>query len=127
LHSPTIRRVPRRPPTCRPPAARPRRSRARTNFFAGIPQGDLAKAECTPLHRGRTTTVWQTRITRGDGKLAAIVTQNATDDAEARFLDTDTENDMDVRAAVAFQAGKPLAVTHVQLEGPKARRGADRN
>src|SRR5258707_542232 len=27
---------------------------------------------------------------------------------------------MDVRAAVAFQAGKPLAVTHVQLEGPKA-------
>jgi 1,4-dihydroxy-2-naphthoyl-CoA hydrolase len=27
------------------------------------------------LHRGRTTMVWQTRITRGDGKLAAIVTQ----------------------------------------------------
>ena len=27
---------------------------------------------------------------------------------------------MDVRAAVAFEAGKPLAVTHVQLEGPKA-------
>src|SRR4051794_764788 len=27
---------------------------------------------------------------------------------------------MDVRAAVAFAAGKPLAVTHVQLEGPKA-------
>jgi len=48
---------------------------SKTNFFAGIPQGDLAKAECTPLHRGRTTTVWQTRITRGDGKLAAIVTQ----------------------------------------------------
>jgi acyl-coenzyme A thioesterase PaaI-like protein len=35
----------------------------------------VAKAECTPLHRGRTTTVWQTRITRGDGKLAAVVTQ----------------------------------------------------
>jgi len=48
---------------------------SKTNFFAGIPQGDVAKAECTPLHRGRTTTVWQTRITRGDGKLAAIVTQ----------------------------------------------------
>jgi len=40
-----------------------------------IPVGDVAKAECTPLHRGRTTTVWQTRITRGDGKLAAVVTQ----------------------------------------------------
>jgi 1,4-dihydroxy-2-naphthoyl-CoA hydrolase len=48
---------------------------SKTNFFAGIPKGDVAKAECTPLHRGRTTTVWQTRITRGDGKLAAIVTQ----------------------------------------------------
>jgi uncharacterized protein (TIGR00369 family) len=48
---------------------------SKTNFFAGIPAGDVAKAECTPLHRGRTTTVWQTRITRGDGKLSAIVTQ----------------------------------------------------
>jgi uncharacterized protein (TIGR00369 family) len=48
---------------------------SKTNFFAGIAAGDVAKAECTPLHRGRTTTVWQTRITRGDGKLAAIVTQ----------------------------------------------------
>ena len=48
---------------------------SKTNFFAAIPVGDIAKAECTPLHRGRTTMVWQTRITRGDGKLAAVVTQ----------------------------------------------------
>jgi uncharacterized protein (TIGR00369 family) len=48
---------------------------SKTNFFAGIPVGDTAQAECTPLHRGRTTMVWQTRVTRGDGKLAAIVTQ----------------------------------------------------
>ena len=48
---------------------------SKTNFFAGVPVGDVAHAECTPLHRGRTTTVWQTRITRGDGRLAAIVTQ----------------------------------------------------
>jgi len=48
---------------------------SKTNFFAGIPIGDVAKAECTPLHRGRTTMVWQTRITRGDGRLCAIVTQ----------------------------------------------------
>jgi acyl-coenzyme A thioesterase PaaI-like protein len=27
------------------------------------------------LHRGRTTIVLETRITRGDGKLAAIITQ----------------------------------------------------
>jgi uncharacterized protein (TIGR00369 family) len=48
---------------------------SKTNFFAAIAVGDTARAECTPLHRGRSTMVWQTRITRGDGKLAAIVTQ----------------------------------------------------
>src|ERR1700747_1386979 len=48
---------------------------SKTNFFAAIPAGDTAKAECTPLHRGRTTMVWQTRSTRGDGRLAAVVTQ----------------------------------------------------
>jgi uncharacterized protein (TIGR00369 family) len=48
---------------------------SKTNFFQGIPVGDTAYAECTPLHRGRTTTVWQTRVTRSDGKLAALVTQ----------------------------------------------------
>ena len=48
---------------------------SKTNFFAGIPVGDTARAECTPLHRGRTTMVWQTRIIRGDGRLAAIVIQ----------------------------------------------------
>jgi acyl-coenzyme A thioesterase PaaI-like protein len=37
--------------------------------------GDTARAECTPLHKGRTTMVWQTKITRGDGRLAAVVTQ----------------------------------------------------
>ena len=48
---------------------------SKTNFFAAIPLGDTARAECTPLHKGRTTMVWQTKITRGDGKLAALVTQ----------------------------------------------------
>ncbi len=48
---------------------------SKTNFFAAIPIGDVAKAECTALHKGRTTMVWQTRITRNDGKLCALVTQ----------------------------------------------------
>ena len=47
----------------------------KTNFFVAIPIGDVARAECTPLHRGRTTMVWQTRVTRGDGRLCALVTQ----------------------------------------------------
>ena len=48
---------------------------SKTNFFAAVPLGDTVRAECTPLHRGRSTMVWQTRIIRGDGRLAAIVTQ----------------------------------------------------
>lgn len=48
---------------------------SKTNFFAAVPAGETALAETTPLHRGKTTMVWQTRITRADGKLAAIVTQ----------------------------------------------------
>lgn len=48
---------------------------SKTNFFASIPIGDVARAECVPLHRGRSTIVIETRIRRNDGKLAAIVTQ----------------------------------------------------
>jgi 1,4-dihydroxy-2-naphthoyl-CoA hydrolase len=48
---------------------------SKTNFFAAVPAGDTIRAECTPLHRGRTTMVWQTRIIRSDGRLAAIVVQ----------------------------------------------------
>jgi 1,4-dihydroxy-2-naphthoyl-CoA hydrolase len=48
---------------------------SKTNFFAAIPVGDTVRAECTPLHRGRTTMVWQTRVTRSDGRVAALVIQ----------------------------------------------------
>lgn len=48
---------------------------SKTNFFAAIPVGSIAQAECLPLHRGRTTMVWQTKVTRADGRLAAVVTQ----------------------------------------------------
>ena len=58
-----------------PQGARTATIESKTNFFVGIPMGDTARAECIPLHRGRTTMVWQTKVTRGDGKLAAIVTQ----------------------------------------------------
>ena len=48
---------------------------SKTNFLRPIRLGDTARAVCEPLHRGRTTQVWQTTVTRGDGKVAAIVTQ----------------------------------------------------
>jgi 1,4-dihydroxy-2-naphthoyl-CoA hydrolase len=58
-----------------PPGASTTTLESKTNFFAAIPVGNTARAECTPLHRGRTTMVWQTRITRDDGRLCAMVTQ----------------------------------------------------
>ena len=58
-----------------PEGARTATIESKTNFFSSIPVGETASAECTPLHRGRTTMVWQTRITRNDGRLCALVTQ----------------------------------------------------
>ncbi len=58
-----------------PEGARTVTIESKTNFFAAIPVGDTARGEATPLHRGRTTMVWQTKITRSDGRLAALVTQ----------------------------------------------------
>ena len=48
---------------------------SKTNFFAPVPLGDVAFAECTPLHVGKSTIVLQTKVTRGDGRLCALVTQ----------------------------------------------------
>ena len=58
-----------------PPGAATTTIESKTNFFAPVELGVTVFAECTPLHRGRTTMVWQTRITRGDGALVALVTQ----------------------------------------------------
>ena len=58
-----------------PDGARTSTIESKTNFFRAVPLGETARAVCIPLHRGRTTMVWQTTITRADGKEAAIVTQ----------------------------------------------------
>jgi uncharacterized protein (TIGR00369 family) len=47
---------------------------SKTNFFAAGPEGATLRGEATPLHIGRRTMVWQTRITAGDA-LVALVTQ----------------------------------------------------
>jgi len=40
-----------------------------------VQEGDTLHGVCKPLNVGRRLSVWQTDITRGDGKLAAQVTQ----------------------------------------------------
>ena len=48
---------------------------SKTNFFAGTPLGTVLVAESVPLHRGRRTQVWETRISHKSGRLAAKITQ----------------------------------------------------
>ena len=48
---------------------------SKTNFFAPARTGETIKGECLPLHRGKHTMVWQTRISRPDARVVALVTQ----------------------------------------------------
>ena len=48
---------------------------SKTNFLAPAPAGTVVTAETVPLHRGRRTMVWQTRVTGAEGRLLAIVVQ----------------------------------------------------
>ncbi len=40
------------------------------NLIGAVREGSI-RAEATPLHRGRTTSIWETRITDENGKLVA--------------------------------------------------------
>ncbi|HSG75773.1 MAG TPA: PaaI family thioesterase [Burkholderiales bacterium] len=48
---------------------------SKTNFIGAAAEGSTVSGEATPVHKGRTTQVWQTRITGADGRLVALVTQ----------------------------------------------------
>jgi uncharacterized protein (TIGR00369 family) len=48
---------------------------SKTNFVSGASAGTTITATATPIHRGRRTQVWQTRIESADSKLIALVTQ----------------------------------------------------
>ena len=48
---------------------------SKTNFIGPAPLGARVIGEATPIHRGRRTMVWQTRVTLPDGRLVALVTQ----------------------------------------------------
>ena len=48
---------------------------SKTNFIGGAKEGSTLVATATPVHRGRRTQVWTTRLETEDGKLVAIVTQ----------------------------------------------------
>jgi len=47
---------------------------SKTNFFAAARSG-VVRAEATPLHKGKRTHVWQTRVTDANGKLVSLTIQ----------------------------------------------------
>jgi uncharacterized protein (TIGR00369 family) len=48
---------------------------SKTNFIGAAPAGTRVVGETTPVHRGRPTMIWQTRVTTAEGKLVAMVMQ----------------------------------------------------
>ena len=48
---------------------------SKTNFLGSARVGETITGEATPLHVGRRSSVWQTKITNADGRLLAMVTQ----------------------------------------------------
>ena len=48
---------------------------SKTNFIAPAPAGTKLTGQTTPLHKGRRTHIWETTITREDGKVVAKTTQ----------------------------------------------------
>jgi 1,4-dihydroxy-2-naphthoyl-CoA hydrolase len=58
-----------------PAGARTTTIESKTNFMGAAPVNTRIVAESVPLHRGRTTQVWQTTIRQEGGKLVAVVTQ----------------------------------------------------
>jgi len=57
-----------------PPGASTTTVESKTNFFAAGRAGTV-RAEATPLHRGRRTMVWQTRVTDDVGRLLSLTIQ----------------------------------------------------
>jgi uncharacterized protein (TIGR00369 family) len=58
-----------------PAGARTTTLESKTNFMGSAKVGAVVSGETTPLHIGRRSSVWQTRITSEDGRLLALVTQ----------------------------------------------------
>ncbi|MBV8683014.1 MAG: PaaI family thioesterase [Caulobacteraceae bacterium] len=58
-----------------PEGARTTTLESKTNFVGSARAGTPVTAEATPLHLGRRTSVWQTRIEGEGGRLVAVVTQ----------------------------------------------------
>ena len=70
-----------------PPGAWTTTLESKTNFFAAG-RGGVLRAEATPLHKGRRTQVWQTRVTDESGRLISLTTQTQMVITEPRYTES---------------------------------------
>ncbi|MBY0277316.1 hotdog fold thioesterase [Candidatus Binatia bacterium] len=75
---------------------------SKTNFLSAGKAGTTIEGECTLLHRGRRTMVWQTRITSPEGRAIAVVTQTQA------VLEAAPKAEDPIAALGALFARKPL-------------------
>ena len=57
------------------PGTRTTTLESKTNFLGSAKVGSVLEGEATPLHVGRRSSVWQTKITSAEGRLLALVIQ----------------------------------------------------
>jgi len=113
-----------------PPGAGTTTIESKTNFFSKAPSEAAVAGECRPLHKGRRTLVWQTRVSRDDGRLVALVTQtqivlpaerSPTEQLAALFATGETA-DHQALLATLERSGGALYRAWAQAEtDPKAR------
>ena len=58
-----------------PPGAGTTTIESKTNFIGSAKVGEKVIAVCEPVHKGKSTQVWRTTVSREDGRTIAVVTQ----------------------------------------------------
>jgi uncharacterized protein (TIGR00369 family) len=87
-----------------PPGAWTTTLESKTNFIAGGRRGTL-RAEATPLHKGRRTQVWQTRVTDESGRLISLTTQTQMVIDEPRYHESRRQGTEDQATGRATDQG----------------------
>ncbi len=58
-----------------PPGAGTTTIESKTNFISSAKSGETVTAVAEPVHKGKSTQVWRTTVSRADGRVIAVVTQ----------------------------------------------------
>ena len=75
---------------------------SKTNFVSPAPKGTVVTGEATPVHRGRRTMIWQTRVTTAEGKLV-----NA--DTATSWRNTASRSEDEIYRELEALAGKQIS------------------